>query len=90
MCACVHVRVRMCWETVANLATRAGAVYMGASRLLAFLRIDDPVDAAPVHLANGLWGVLAVGAFASRNRVQQAYFPTGDFRVQQYGFIMGV
>lgn len=30
-------------------------------------KIDDPVGAVPVHLVNGLWGVIAVGLFASGN-----------------------
>lgn len=30
-------------------------------------KIDDPVGAVPVHFFNGLWGVLAVGLFASGN-----------------------
>lgn len=43
-----------------------GWVYLGASKLLIKLRIDDAVDAVPVHAANGAWGVLAVGFFSKR------------------------
>jgi len=35
--------------------------------LLEKLKIDDAVGASPVHLANGIWGVLAVGIFANGN-----------------------
>jgi Amt family ammonium transporter len=42
----------------------AGLVYYGFSKFLVRLKIDDAVDAIPVHYANGLWGVLAVGLFA--------------------------
>jgi Amt family ammonium transporter len=42
-----------------------GWVYIGFSKLLIKLRIDDAVDAIPVHFANGFWGVLAVGLFAN-------------------------
>eukprot|EP00522_Entomoneis_paludosa_P008735 CAMPEP_0172446050 /NCGR_PEP_ID=MMETSP1065-20121228/5737_1 /TAXON_ID=265537 /ORGANISM="Amphiprora paludosa, Strain CCMP125" /LENGTH=518 /DNA_ID=CAMNT_0013197067 /DNA_START=76 /DNA_END=1632 /DNA_ORIENTATION=- len=42
-----------------------GWIYMGFSKLLIKLRIDDAVDAIPVHFANGFWGVLAVGLFAN-------------------------
>ncbi|KAL7573928.1 hypothetical protein ACA910_001940 [Epithemia clementina (nom. ined.)] len=41
-----------------------GWSYMGMSKLLIKLRIDDAVDAVPVHLANGMWGIFAVGFFA--------------------------
>eukprot|EP00440_Ansanella_granifera_P062424 gb/GFBE01067682.1/.p1 GENE.gb/GFBE01067682.1/~~gb/GFBE01067682.1/.p1 ORF type:complete len:548 (+),score=146.74 gb/GFBE01067682.1/:1-1644(+) len=38
-------------------------VYQGASMLLVKLKIDDPVDAVPVHGACGIWGVIAAGIF---------------------------
>merc|ERR1712019_236649 len=41
-----------------------GWVYLGMSNLLIKLKIDDAVDAIPVHFANGIWGVLAAGLFA--------------------------
>jgi Amt family ammonium transporter len=41
-----------------------GWVYLGASKLLIKLKIDDAVDAIPVHFANGAWGVIAAGLFA--------------------------
>ena len=45
----------------------AGVIVCLASRLLEKLKIDDAVGAAPVHLFNGIWGVLAVGIFANGN-----------------------
>lgn len=44
-----------------------GVIVCLATVLLEKLRIDDPVGAVPVHFANGLWGVLAVGIFANGN-----------------------
>ncbi|MBI5566967.1 MAG: ammonium transporter [Chloroflexi bacterium] len=45
----------------------AGVWVCVASVILEKLKIDDPVGAVPVHFANGLWGVLAVGIFANGN-----------------------
>jgi ammonium transporter, Amt family len=42
-----------------------GLCYYGLSKLLIRLKIDDAVDAIPVHLANGIWGVLAAGLFSA-------------------------
>mmetsp|Transcript_23431 Transcript_23431/g.55484 ORF Transcript_23431/g.55484 Transcript_23431/m.55484 type:complete len:601 (+) Transcript_23431:186-1988(+) len=42
----------------------AGWLYMLSSHLLVKLRIDDAVNAIPVHMVNGLWGLLATGLFA--------------------------
>jgi Amt family ammonium transporter len=40
-----------------------GLVMLGGAFLLRRLRIDDAVDAIPVHLFAGAWGTLAVGLF---------------------------
>lgn len=40
-------------------------VYQGASMILKRLRVDDVVDAVPVHAACGTWGVLALGFFGN-------------------------
>jgi Amt family ammonium transporter len=41
-------------------------VYYGSSQLLLKLKIDDPLDASPVHFFCGMWGVLAAGLFANK------------------------
>merc|ERR1719502_1747012 len=40
-----------------------GVVYCAASELLQKLKIDDPVEAFPVHGACGIWGVISVPLF---------------------------
>ena len=51
----------------------AGLVFLGASTLIVRLRIDDAVDAIPVHLAGGMWGVTATGLFASPTGMRRFY-----------------
>jgi len=51
----------------------AGVVYVSASKLLILLKLDDAVDAIPVHCFCGMWGVIAVGLFAEPDRVSNAY-----------------
>lgn len=41
-------------------------VYIGAAMLLLKLKIDDPLEAFPIHGAGGFWGVIAVGLFNVR------------------------
>ena len=43
-----------------------GLVYYGFSKFLIQMKIDDAVDAIPVHFANGAWGLLAVGLFSDK------------------------
>jgi len=51
----------------------AGWVYVASSSLLVKLKIDDAVDAIPVHFFNGMWGCIAVGLFAEPSRTLTAY-----------------
>ncbi|GAB0491352.1 hypothetical protein MMPV_002605 [Pyropia vietnamensis] len=39
-------------------------IYIGAAMLLLMLKIDDPLEAFPIHGAAGMWGAFAVGLFA--------------------------
>jgi Amt family ammonium transporter len=50
----------------------AGWVYYGFSKFLIAMKIDDAVDAVPVHFANGCWGVIAVGLFAEETAMATA------------------
>lgn len=54
-----------------------GVLYLLSSKLLIKLRIDDAVDAIPVHLTNGLWGVIAAGLFSKRDLMSNAGY-SGD------------
>ena len=45
------------------IAAFGALVYLLFSGLLVALRIDDPVDAIPVHGAGGIVGILAVPIF---------------------------
>jgi Amt family ammonium transporter len=60
------------WAAV-TIGSCAGALYLFASWGLVRLRLDDAVDAIPIHMINGIWGMLATGIFASPKRLQQAY-----------------
>jgi ammonium transporter, Amt family len=51
----------------------AGGLFLGSKHLLSRWRIDDAVDAIPVHLVNGSWGVFATGLLASPTRLLAAY-----------------
>jgi Amt family ammonium transporter len=47
----------------AVIGTIGGFVYLAGSALLPKLKLDDPVEAIPVHGLCGIWGVLAAGIF---------------------------
>ena len=55
-----------------------GLLYLLTSKMLVRLRIDDAVDAVPVHMTNGVWGTIAVGLFASPSRLKLSYGEVND------------
>jgi Amt family ammonium transporter len=50
-------------------------VYLSLSKLLLYLKIDDPLDASPVHMGCGIWGTLAVGIFGNDDNAAFAGYP---------------
>jgi len=61
------------------------SLFSAASFLSVKARIDDPVDAAPIHFACGLWGVLSVGLFADQTFVEEILGRPTD----SYGLFLG-
>lgn len=51
----------------------AGWIYIAGSALLIRWKIDDAVDAIPVHLFSGMWGLIATGLFSSPSRIAAAF-----------------
>ena len=61
------------------------SVYMGASKLLLRLGIDDPLDASSVHYFSGVWGVIATGLFAREQYVEEVYGYANGYGVMYGG-----
>lgn len=51
----------------------SGWVYLTISKLLIKFRIDDAVDAVPVHMGGGAWGLLSTGLFTKPSLLLAAY-----------------
>jgi len=49
----------------------SGMVFFGASTLMVFVGIDDPLDAFAVHGAAGFWGVLACAIFGTKDFIEE-------------------
>ena len=61
----------------------AGIIYVLGSDLLVRHKIDDAVDAIPVHAMGGAWGLIATGLFATPERMGQVY---GEAAASHPGF----
>lgn len=57
----------------------SGWTYIFWSNLLVKLKIDDALDAVPVHFGNGIWGCIAVGLFAEPTRTAAAFNEHGHY-----------
>lgn len=64
----------------------AGLLYLLASHLLVKFCIDDAVDAIPVHLVGGTWGVIATGLFASPRQLKFWYGLSDSNLVEHVGW----
>ena len=57
--------------------------------MLVSLKIDDVVDASPVHLFCGVWGLLAAPIFCNKD-IFDATFPDADSDDVGYGLLEDV
>ena len=65
-----------------------GAVCMSVSSWLKYYRIDDAVDAVPVHLGGGIWGTLAVGLFGNLELLDTGLSRIHQLSVQLLGIVI--
>ncbi|KAL5246906.1 hypothetical protein ACHWQZ_G018946 [Mnemiopsis leidyi] len=50
-----------------------GIIYFASAQLLVYIRVDDVVEASPVHFFCGIWGTMAAGLFAKPENVEMSY-----------------
>lgn len=50
-----------------------GMIYVYGSGFVVYLMIDDAVDAIPVHMFNGIWGLIAAGLFSTPDGIKNAF-----------------
>merc|ERR1719327_2182591 len=78
------------WETII-IGLIGGVVYQLASMLLRVLKVDDVVDAFPVHGACGIWGVIALGLFGNPDEGlggNGVFYGGNQLGVQLFGLVM--
>ncbi|CAI9090964.1 OLC1v1025864C1 [Oldenlandia corymbosa var. corymbosa] len=68
----------------------ASWVLIGANKLAAIFKYDDPLEAAQLHGGCGAWGLIFTGLFAAKNLVREVYGPIpGSDAGRHYGLFMG-
>lgn len=64
-----------------------GLVMVGVKTLLEWFRVDDAVDAIPVHLGAGVWGTLAVALFGQPELLGTGLSFWSQLQVQVLGIL---
>ena len=67
----------MDYWSAAIVGIMAGILYVTGCRLLERFRIDDAVNAVPVHMLCGAMGLIATGLFSNPDHVEEAYGVAG-------------
>lgn len=82
----------VCHAVVPIVAIAIGAIGGAISILVSYwlncLRIDDAVDAIPVHLGGGIWGTLAVALFGDLDLLNTELNRPSQFLVQLLGILI--
>jgi Amt family ammonium transporter len=60
---------------------------LGCWLIIDKLRVDDAVEASPIHLMGGMWGTIATALFSNENGV---FFPNSPARVYTSGYFFGI
>ena len=71
----------------------AGTIHVLSHRLVEgwkFFRVDDIVDAVPVHGYGGMWGLLSVSIFAKGTLLERAGLPSDVLVGLAYGFMPNI
>jgi Amt family ammonium transporter len=79
-CAFVSTHAALLIGAVAGVLVVLAALFIEGT-----LKIDDPVGASAVHLANGTWGIVALGLFANGSYGDGANGVPGAVRGALYG-----
>jgi Amt family ammonium transporter len=83
---CVYIEP---WAAVI-IGMVAGVAYQLAARALIAVKIDDPIDAFPVHAVNGIWSAISVGLFANTDRVLAIHpFIANSSNTYDHGLFLG-
>ncbi len=76
----VAITAPCAWVSVPSsliIGAVGGALVVAAVKFFDALKLDDPVGALSVHLANGVWGTLAVGLFSESATTGKGLFMGG-------------